>query len=259
MSGAPRVTWLYHDLSSPRLPKSMPNHVSSVVHLAQSPHFREFPEQALHIFDVNVGSTMRLLHWARTAGARCFVYASSGGIYGHGDQDFKEDDVVGSKGPLGFYFASKQCGEFLVENYSTCFTIVILRFFFVYGRGQRPTMLIPRLVRSVLDGRPILLQGEEGMRLNPIHVDDAVTAIARSLELKESHKINVGGPEVLTLKRIGEIIGSHVKRAPRYQIEEVGPPRHLVGDISKMTRLLGGPSVRFADGVREVCHEVAAG
>lgn len=35
-------------------------------------------------------------------------------------------------------------------------------------------MLVPRLVGSVARGKPIHLQGENGIRLNPIHVSDAV-------------------------------------------------------------------------------------
>src|SRR5437016_4304610 len=62
---------------------SFPAQIDAVIHLAQSEHFRDFPEKAVDIFQVNAVSTLRLLDYARQAGARTFVLASSGGVYGH--------------------------------------------------------------------------------------------------------------------------------------------------------------------------------
>lgn len=247
-----------HDLTADRLPSDLPERIDAVIHLAQSPHFREFPEQARHVYDVNVGSTMRLLEYARRAGASRFLYASSGGIYGTGDQHFAEDDPVIHQRPLGFYLASKHCGELLVENYAQCFPVAILRFFFVYGSGQRSDMLIPRLIQSVASGRPIFLQGEDGIRINPVHVSDAVAAIEAALGLEGSHKVNVGGPEVLTLRQIGETIGSILERTPVFQ-QQPGLANHLVGDIDRMSRVLHRPAVWFRDGVSTICAEYGAG
>jgi len=110
--------------------------------------------------------------------------------------------------------------------------------------------LIPRLVQSVREGRSITLQGQDGIRINPTYVTDAAAAIVQALTLAGSHKINVGGPEVLSLRQIGEIIGQRVGREPIFQIEADAAPRHLVGDIGKMSQLLGAPQIQFADGVR---------
>ena len=249
------VTWIRHDRTAPALPADMPEGIDAVIHLAQSPHFREFPEQASHIFGVNVQSTMQLLDWARRTNVSRFIYASSGGIYGHGEHEFSEDDSVIARDPQGFYIASKRAGELLVENSAPCFAVTILRFFFVYGLGQRPGMLVPRLVRSVAEGQPITLQGPDGLRLNPVHVSDAVAAIVQALGLEESHKINIGGPEILTLRRIGEIIGETLGKAPVFHVDEAATPNHLVGDIRKMSALLGAPRVPFHEGVRALCAE----
>ncbi|WHZ15577.1 MAG: UDP-glucose 4-epimerase [Nitrospira sp.] len=257
LSGDQSCTWIRHDLTDSRLPDTMPGTIDSVIHLAQSPYFREFPERAPHVFEVSVGSTMRLLHWARQAGARRFVYASSGGIYGHGDEGFREDDLIRPQGPLGFYFAAKQCGESLVENYADHLIVIVLRFFFVYGRHQRPDMLIPRLVRSVRAEDSITLQGEQGMRLNPIHVSDAARCVVKSLALTESHKINIAGEEILTMREIGDAIGHHLGKKPSYRIQQGQPAKHLIGDIQKMQRLLDHPIVTFHDGVKELCEAEA--
>jgi UDP-glucose 4-epimerase len=247
---APAVHWLQQDLTAPLQEALLPDSLDAVVHLAQSEHFRDFPAKAKHIFQVNTMSTVHLLDYARCAGARTFILASSGGIYGYGDQEFSEDVAVSSQDDLGFYLGTKFCAEVLAASYMPFMNVIMLRFFFVYGSGQRKSMLVPRLVQSVRDGRPITLQGQDGIRINPTHVTDAVSAIANALTLKSSQKINVGGPDVLSLRQIGEVIGQAVGREPLFQIDEETPPRHLVGDIQKMTRLVGASQVHFAEGIR---------
>ncbi|MGE5343228.1 MAG: NAD-dependent epimerase/dehydratase family protein [Candidatus Omnitrophota bacterium] len=227
----------------------LPEKADAVIHLAQSEHFRDFPEYSNDIFHVNTLSVLRLLDYARRARASTFILASSGGIYGYGENEFSEDREVVSRGDLGFYLGTKLCSEVLAENYSPYMNIIILRFFFVYGPGQRPTMLIPRLVHLVTEGNAILLQGQDGIRINPIYVNDAARSIISALTLTGSHKINIGGPTVLSLREIGDIIGSKLNKKPQFSIQPESKPRHLVGDIRKMTELLGAPSTHFHDGV----------
>ncbi len=231
---------------------SFPKHIDAVVHLAQSEHFREFPEMAEDIFGVNTLATLRLLEYARLAGAKTFVYASSGGIYGYGDEGFRENQPIVTQKDLGFYQSTKLCSEIIAENYAPYMNIVILRFFFVYGPRQNTTMLIPRLIRSIKEGNPIILQGSNGIRINPTHVSDAAKAVVRSLDLMDSQKINVGGPEVLTLRQIGEIIGENVGKQPQFEIQENVQPRNLIGDTHKMARLLAPPQVTFSEGIRSM-------
>lgn len=247
------VTWIAHDLGDPRLPDAMPEGIETVIHLAQSPHFREFPGAAPHVYEVNLGSTARLLDWAQRSGVKRFIYASSGGVYGFGDRPFGEDDPPATE-PLGFYLATKRSSELLVESYASQFTVVMLRFFFIYGRGQRPDMLIPRLVGNIRAGNPITLQGPEGLRINPLHASDAARTVEACLALSRSETLNVGGGEALSLREIAEIIGRQLGETPRFQVDPAAP-RNLVGSIDKLSRLLGAPSVSFAEGVAELCRE----
>ena len=95
--------------------------------------------------------------------------------------------------------------------------VIILRLFFVYGKMQRPIMLIPRLVANVKNSTSINLKGNNGILLNPIHVSDAVTSFLAALALKGSYKINVAGPEVVSLKQICEMIGEKAGVKPIFE------------------------------------------
>ncbi len=246
---AQTIQSLQLDLSQTWDASLLPPQIDAVIHLAQSEHFRDFPEKAEHVFQVNTVSTLRLLDYARRAGARTFIFASSGGIYGSGEQEFSEDIEISSQGDLGFYLGTKLCAEIMAENYTAFMNVIVLRFFFVYGDGQRKSMLIPRLVKSVIDEKPILLQGKDGIRINPTYVSDAVRAIQQALALDGSHKINIGGPQILSLRQIGEQIGTVIGKKTIFETQLNVEPRHLVGDIHKMTQVLTAPQIHFEEGI----------
>jgi UDP-glucose 4-epimerase len=248
-----QVRWLIQDLAEPRWSVELPTKIDAVVHLAQSPHFRDFPAQATDIYAVSAATTMRLLDWGLKAGARNFVLGSTGGLYGASDEAVMESDPLPEqRNQLGFYFASKRAAELFAQQYTGQLNVATLRFFFVYGAGQPAPMLLPRLATNVREGKAIFLQGENGIRLNPVHVDDAVGAIDRALELQESRLINIAGPELTTLRAISEEIGRQVGREPIFSVDKIAQPNHLVADINRMTRVLGAPKVRIKIGIADL-------
>ena len=230
---SPRVYVLELDLA--RLDASrLPRGIEAVCSLAQSSRFRDFPAHAEEVFAVNVTANLVLLQWAIGAGVKRVVHASSGGIYGgrKGGQ-FLETDLLAVDSPLGFYLGTKLCAELTLQNYRQFFgTTAILRPFFIYGPGQRPDMFIARLVKSIRAGRPVTLQGRDGLRVNPVYVDDAVEHFAAALGLDGTHVLNVAGPDVLTLRQICDLIGRLLGRTPVYEMA-AGEPVDYVGDLSR--------------------------
>lgn len=227
----------------------LPSKADVVIHLAQSELFRDFPSSAKDVFNVNTVSTMQLLDYSRRAGVKKFIYASSGGIYGNSNDEFSEDEPVSMRSDLGFYLSTKFCSELLVQSYGTFFNTDILRFFFVYGKEQREDMLIPRLVKSVKQGLEITLQGEQGIKINPVYVQDAAKAVAACLSLKGNNRINVAGSEIFNLKSICEAIGKQLGKEPVFKIQDT-EPKHLVADISRMKELLVEPEISFEEGIK---------
>lgn len=239
------------DLSSNWSASSLPDTIDAVIHLAQSAHFREFPEKALDVFGVNVAATARLLDYARTAGARKFILASSGGVYGTGEQAFSENAPIPPLGQLGYYLASKLSAEALAHNYASLMDVSVLRIFFMYGQGQKRSMLIPRLIDNVLAGQALNLQGPEGIRINPVHVSDAVTALEECLQTEGSHTFNIAGREVMSLREIAKLIGQSVGREPAFNVQQAAPG-HLIANIDAMCSRLAAPRISFADGIRDL-------
>lgn len=228
---------------------SLPKKIDSVVYLAQSERFRDFPESAESVFRVNVLSLLRAFDYARQASASSFIYASSGGVYGSSTEICDEEAPVSPHGELGFYLGTKMCGEIIAENYSELMNVIVLRPFFVYGPGQRKDMLIPRLVDRVQRGQPIQLAGKDGLYINPTFVGDAARAIQAALTLGHSCTVNIGGPEVMSMRQIGECIGRTLGKEVFFE-QTNGAPGRIIGSVEKMSRLLWKPIITFSEGVK---------
>ena len=246
------VSYIAMDLAGPLDFARLPARVDAVIHLAQSPHMRDFPDAASDIYAVNTASTAQLLDWARRAGAGHFLLASTGGLYAPSAAPLTEESRLDPpRGPLGFYFDTKLCSEILVRAYEGQMHTVILRPFFIYGPGQRETMLLPRLIANVREGRALPVRGGRGTRLNPIFAGDAVDALATCLAADAPGVLNLAGPEVLTIRDIALHIGALIGREPLFDAQE-GEADSVVADISRLRQRLTAPMTRFRDGIAEM-------
>ena len=233
-----RLVEIAGDLATDRLPPGLPDRADVVIHLAQSPHYRDFPGQALDVFNVNVASTVRLLDWAHRAGARHFLLASSGG--------------VGAATPQNFYLATRRSAELIAAGYGELIDVLVLRFFFVYGPGQASGMLVPRLIDAIHAGRPVSLAGADGARLNPVHVDDAARAVKRAIETRATGTIDIAGPRTLSIREMAETIASRLGRAATFVTEKARSADVLIGDTTRMRESLHAPRIDFTDGVSDL-------
>lgn len=240
------------DLTRPLEASALPPRVDAVFHLAQAREFRDFPDAAPHVFAINVASTAFLLDYAGRAGASSFVYASSGGVYrGAAAAAVTEDSPLHRPEDLGFYLATKMASESFVGSYTARFSTASLRYFFIYGAGQSRSMLIPRLYDRVRIGEAIELQGADGMRINPVHVTDAAAATIAAAALEGHHTVNVAGPEVLSLREVGELFGSDLGREPKFESTS-GDAVDLIASIDRMSEILVAPTITLREALSDI-------
>jgi len=245
----PGVHWIEQDLTKALEYSGLPKNVDAIIHLAQSKSYKQFPEGAKDIFDINVKSTFELLEYARKTGAENFVSASTGGVYGYSYEKFAETDPVN---PLNFYLSSKHTAELLIANYRQFFRTVVFRFFFVYGPGQKG-MLIPTLLRKVLDGETIITEGNPGLRINPIYVEDAIRVFEPALHLQTSDLFNIAGNENVTITDLVKLMERISGK--KAHIKHTGIDLHgdLVGDNTRMKEVLKvNPQVTLLDGLSKM-------
>ncbi|MGH2901921.1 MAG: NAD-dependent epimerase/dehydratase family protein, partial [Solirubrobacteraceae bacterium] len=212
------------------------------------------PDGVDDVVALNVAAAGRLADYARQAGAARFVLCSTGGVYGFRAGHVREHDAVA---PASFYQASKYAAEVLLQPYAELLQTVVLRPFFVYGATQRG-MLVAGLAQRVLAGEPVTVDGDPGLRLNPIHVSDAARAIVAAIDAEPSPGIvNLAGDETVPLTELVRGLAAAAGVAGRITHAGDGPPGDLLGDNARMRELLGvTPRVTIDEGLRGVVDEL---
>ena len=75
----PHLKWVKCDLEKGSFVDHIPRDSDAIIYLAQSEHFREFPNKTLEIFNVNVQRYLETLQYATHHDIKHVIYASSGG------------------------------------------------------------------------------------------------------------------------------------------------------------------------------------
>jgi len=161
-------------LGPPRLPEAG---IDGVVHLAAlTPHTGR---PKTEILDSNIRITLNLLAALEGNAPRIFVYLNTN-VYGI--PAYLPVDEEHPVQPASLYHASKYIGEKLIKDFGRrrrCRT-VSLRLFNPYGPGQKKPFLIPSIIASLRENRPIELKEPQSKR-DYIFIDDVCSAIARAL------------------------------------------------------------------------------
>ncbi len=238
------------DLSSDWTTDKLPLGLHAVIHLAQSDKFKDFPDSAMDVFNVNLNSTAKLLDFAYKSNVTKFVLASTGGIYRRGKAPLSSDSELEAPTQLTQYFGTKLAAEIFANNYKEIFDVDILRLFFMYGPRQKPHMFIPRLINSIKSGTPITLAGNNGIRVNPIYVDDVSRLLNARLSALGSEVLNVCGVETVSIRQIAEEIGNQLGISPIFT--NVKEEEDLIADSSRAAELLGNSFTSLHAGLHRI-------
>lgn len=216
--------------------------VDVVFHLAAMPGL----PRSWSDFDVymtcNVLATHRLLEAARINKIKHFIYGSTSSVYGRFATGNEEMPLI----PCSPYGVTKVSAEHLCKAYaeSTGLPVTILRFFSVYGPGQRPDMAYHIFIRALLENEPITIYGDGEQSRSNTFVTDCVQGIMLAFEKREQsvgETFNIGGGEVVSINQVlrvlEELMGRHfrITSAP----SRPGDQRFTSADIRKAFRLLG--------------------
>lgn len=174
--------------------------VEGVVHLAGQPGVREswhsFPAYARG----NIELTQRLLEALRGRPLRKFILASTSSVYGAAPMPARED---GPALPVSPYGATKLAAEGLCDLYGRTAGLpwLALRFFTVYGPGQRPDMAFTRWLTAQRKGEAIQLYGDGSQVRDFTYVADVAEAVQRALGAPaQGCAINVGGGAPVSIR-----------------------------------------------------------
>jgi nucleoside-diphosphate-sugar epimerase len=225
--------------------------VDAIFHLAAMPGLtRSWSDFELYQ-SCNLTGTQRLLEGVRgLPGLRRFVYGSTSSVYGR----YGSGDETLPLRPSSPYGVTKLAAENLCRAHADecSLPLVVLRYFSVYGPGQRPDMGYHRFIEGLLTGQPIIVNGDGFQSRGNTYVSDCVAATTAALEAPIGEVYNAGGGETANvwevLGKLERIVGRHaeVRREPA----RPGDQRVTAADTTKLLRHLGWqPRVGLDEGL----------
>jgi len=258
----PKFRLLNEDISTTsakELAKKIGSSVDIIVHLAAKAGVRPSILNPLSYQKANVIGLQNLLDFAKEAKCKQFVFASSSSVYGINDHfPWKEDEQLM---PISPYAMTKLAGEMLGHVYSRLFDIrfIALRFFTVYGPGQRPDLAIHKFTKAILSNKAIGMYGDGTTSRDYTYVDDTVQGIIGATKYDKSNFeiLNLGNNYSVSLK---ELINSIEKVTGKKAIieqlpEQPGDVPKTFADIAKAKKLIAyQPTTRLNEGLEKFYH-----
>ncbi len=103
-----------------------------------------------------------------------------------------------------------------------------------------------------------MIDGDPGLAMNPIYVEDAAAAIEAALGLSEQATVNVAGTEVVRLRELVERLATALGREAVIR-DGAATPGDLIADTSLMRELLGvTPEYDLDRGLQALAQSLAA-
>jgi UDP-glucose 4-epimerase len=211
--------------------------------------------------DINMVGSNNVFAAAADHGVSRVVYASSASVYGDPEHlPMKEDGPVS---PLTPYCIAKLAGEQLLDFYArrSGLTWIGLRFFNVYGPGQKPTAyytsVINHFVKRLRAGEPPVIDGKGEQSMDFVHVHDIARSVVMSLDAdpaKANLPINIGTGLDTTVAELARtlIAAVGVNVEPQFNPRDVLVSRRAA-DITRAREVLGWePTIDLATGMKEL-------
>ena len=235
-----------------------------VMHLAGQPGVRLSWADYFHVYvERNITASQRVLEAVRRTGVPRLVLASSSSVYGNAaEYPTTEDALTRPFSPYGVTkLAMEQLASAYAENWAL--PVVVLRYFTVYGPGQRPDMGMHQFISRAAAGEPLVLYGDGEQVRDFTYVTDVATATiaAGMADLPSGSVFNIAGGSSSTVNNVVRLVSENLGRdiAVRRQPEQAGDVRVTGGAIDRARQLLAWePAVALEEGVkRQVAHQMA--
>lgn len=228
--------------------------VKKVVHLAARAGVRASLKNPLLYADININGTLRILEFSQKKKVRSFILGSSSSVYGISSKvPFSEDDPLQS--PISPYATSKIGAEYYARLYHQIYglSVIVLRFFTVYGPRQRPEMAIHRFTELMEKGEEIPMFGE-GTERDYTYISDIVKGIVASLEKEFDFEIfNLGNSRTVKLSYLITLIENALEKKARIKMVgyQIGDMPVTYADIARAREKLSyQPLVPIEEGIK---------
>lgn len=248
-------SFLEEDINSLDLNRLLQN-VDCVFHLAAQAGVRASWGQGFSEYiRNNIEATQRLLEESKEQPLHKFIYASSSSVYGYCPElPMSESSPLLPYSPYG---VTKLAAENLCYLYSKNYGVptISLRFFTVYGPGQRPDMAFHKFFKSTSENKPITVFGTGEQTRDFTYINDIIDAIFACIahgQTGETYNLGGGNRKMLKdlLPLFEEICGKKI--SVKWEEKQKGDVPHTLADIQKAKKDLGyAPRTAIDEGLSE--------
>jgi UDP-glucose 4-epimerase len=205
--------------------------------------------------ETNVLGTIHLAQAAIEAGARRFVFFSTGGaLFGAPEVIPVTEDTPAH--PLSVYGASKLAAERYLELLCapTSMTLSVVRPGNIYGPWQDPhgeAGVVAIFAQRMLANEPVTIFGDGSQRRDYVYVDDVVDAAVRAATA-DAGTCLIGTGVATSTREVFDAIAAaaNYERPPVFGPERMGDIPQIAQDASRAGTLWGwAPRVAFSDGI----------
>ena len=180
-----------------------------------------------------------------------FVFASSSSVYGPEMPLSAEESTPAN--PCRPYALTKLHGEQWGRLYSRLHGLrfLALRFFSVWGPGQRPDLALEAFRRRIEAGQPVIINGDGTQRHDLTHVADVARAVELALRWRGpgSLVLNVGTGRNHSVM---DMLAAARKAATPLVVHQAPHPAHVPETLASITaaeaQLRWQPRIFFPDG-----------
>ncbi|MEM3008242.1 MAG: NAD-dependent epimerase/dehydratase family protein [Candidatus Nitrosotenuis sp.] len=205
-------------------------------------------------FDVNVKGTENILKIARQFGIKV-VYASSSSIYGNPEKIPITENS--KRQPINPYGNTKLENELLTEKYWKDTSVIGLRYFNVYGKGQNPSYagVITKFISRIREKKPPIIFGNGNQVRDFVFVEDVAKAnIAAMQSHVKSGFFNVGTGIATSITDLAKIMikFSQLDLKPIYENALEGDVQSSQADTTLTKKALNWQyQTKLNDGLRK--------
>ena len=233
--------------------------VDAIIHMAAKAGVRPSIENPNEYRKVNAEGTLQMLGLAKKLNIKKFIFASSSSVYGENPNvPWKESDI--DLMPISPYATSKIEAESIGKMYCNLHGInfIALRFFTVYGPGQRPDLAIHKFFKNIIEEKPIPVYGDGSTSRDYTYIDDIISGIIGALNLSLNPSIfeiyNLGNSNTIKLSELISLIENVIgkKAIIERKNNQPGDVARTNADISKSFRDFGfKPATSIKNGLEE--------
>jgi nucleoside-diphosphate-sugar epimerase len=201
-------------------------------------------------------SLLLLQDFALYGGQRVVIAGSSAEYQwgGLGNLDEISTPII----PDSLYGTSKNALREVVEKWAPGANVswAWARFFNMFGPGENPVRLVPKVIRTLLDGRELPFDSGAIVR-DFLHVDDAGDAVAALFQSFVQGPVNVASGQPLSVRDVIAIIATYMQASDRIHFDAQAnrhEPARVVASVSRLHDEVGWqPHKGIIERLHETC------